>query len=142
VGSGAVSPAVKRPTLASYYSPPFSAGVKKCAATAPLPLRFHGVVLKHSDNFTLILLPVLNITGSPRIYMAKGNVKLSLCLIKHHAMKTYGGGGRGMAPPFLTWALDGGELNMHGYSYVLNNSREFGDPLGGREPQFETLCCT
>jgi hypothetical protein len=33
--------------------------------------------------------------------------KLSLCLIKHHGMKTYGGGG--VAPPFLTSALDGSE---------------------------------
>jgi hypothetical protein len=34
--------------------------------------------------------------------------KLSLCLIKHYAMKTYGGSG-GIAPPFSTSALDGGE---------------------------------
>jgi hypothetical protein len=35
-------------------------------------------------------------------------VKLSLCLIKHHAMKT-DGGSEGMAPPFLTLAQDGAE---------------------------------
>jgi hypothetical protein len=39
-------------------------------------------------------------------------LKLSLCLIiKHNAMKTSGGGGggEGIAPPFLTAALDGDE---------------------------------
>jgi hypothetical protein len=34
------------------------------------------------------------------------NVKFSLDLIKHHALKTYGGSG-GTAPPFLYSALDG-----------------------------------
>jgi hypothetical protein len=48
-------------------------------------------LIKHSDNFTIVLLPVLNITDSRRIYMEKGKVKLPLCLIKHYAMKTYGG---------------------------------------------------
>jgi hypothetical protein len=37
-----------------------------------------------------------------------GNVKLSLCLIKHHAMKIYTGSWR-VASPFLTSDLDGGE---------------------------------
>jgi hypothetical protein len=38
----------------------------------------------------------------------KVKVKLSLCLIKHHAMKTYRDSG-GMSPPFLTSAFDGRE---------------------------------
>jgi hypothetical protein len=33
---------------------------------------------------------------------------LSLCLTKHHAMKTYWGSG-GIAPRILTLTLDGGE---------------------------------
>jgi hypothetical protein len=37
-------------------------------------------------------------------------VKLSLCLTKHHAMKTYWGSG-GIAPAFLTSTLDGGQLH-------------------------------
>jgi hypothetical protein len=35
-------------------------------------------------------------------------VKLPLCSIEHHVMKAYGGVG-GVAPPFLTSALDRGE---------------------------------
>jgi hypothetical protein len=34
--------------------------------------------------------------------------KLSLCLITHYAMMIWGSGG--IAPPFLTQAVDGGEL--------------------------------
>jgi hypothetical protein len=36
------------------------------------------------------------------------NVEFPLCLIKHHAMKTWGCGS--IALPFLTLVLDGGEL--------------------------------
>jgi hypothetical protein len=35
--------------------------------------------------------------------------KLSLYVIKHHVMKTYRSGGT--APPFLTSAVDGGDLS-------------------------------
>jgi hypothetical protein len=37
-------------------------------------------------------------------------VKLSLCLTKHHAMKTYGESG-GIAPRIFTSTRDGGELS-------------------------------
>jgi hypothetical protein len=37
-------------------------------------------------------------------------VKLPLCSVKHHVMKTYGGVG-GVDPPFLTSALDGGDCS-------------------------------
>jgi hypothetical protein len=40
--------------------------------------------------------------------LGKKLVKLSLCLTKHHPMKTYSGSG-GIAPRILTSALDGGE---------------------------------
>jgi hypothetical protein len=40
--------------------------------------------------------------------MVKVNVKLSLCLVKHNATKTYWGSG-GIAPRILTSALEGGE---------------------------------
>jgi hypothetical protein len=43
-----------------------------------------------------------------RIFIAKKNVKLSLCLIKYYARKIYGGLD-GITPLFLTSALDGGE---------------------------------
>jgi hypothetical protein len=40
--------------------------------------------------------------------LIKRKIKLSLCLIKHSAMKMYGGS-EGTAPAYLTSALDGGE---------------------------------
>jgi hypothetical protein len=51
---------------------------------------------------------LLHIFHSFRIKGKKVKVKLSLCLTKHHAMKTYWGSG-GIAPRILTSALDGGE---------------------------------
>jgi hypothetical protein len=38
----------------------------------------------------------------------KGKAKLSLCLTKHHATKTYWGSG-GIVPHILDFTLDGGE---------------------------------
>jgi hypothetical protein len=59
----------------------------------------------------------------------KGKVKLSLCLIKHHAMKTCGGIEVPIAPPFLTSALSG----------VLHASAALSQGKGPRYPLDRSL---
>jgi hypothetical protein len=48
--------------------------------------------------------PVVKTLCEPQTQFLRGEVKLFPHIIKHHAMKTYGGGG--IAPPFLTSVLD------------------------------------
>jgi hypothetical protein len=56
VSGVALSPGVKRPGRDADHSPPSSAKVKNAwRYTSTSPIRLHGVVLSHTDNFTSYL---------------------------------------------------------------------------------------
>jgi hypothetical protein len=56
----------------------------------------------------------IDFTPPMRIIMkVKEKVNSSLCLTKHHIMKTYSGSGSNSAMHSLTSALDGGECQLH-----------------------------
>jgi hypothetical protein len=58
-------------------------------------------LVKHSDKFSLPYTRIMNLSCSMVAkYGHMVKVKLSLCLIKHHAMKAYWGSG-GIAPRIL-----------------------------------------
>jgi hypothetical protein len=69
---------------------------------------WHGAQLKHRNNFTLTFILHINSRGEARgIFHLCLKVKvMSLCLTKHHAMKTYW---EVEVYAFLTLALDGDE---------------------------------
>jgi hypothetical protein len=63
-----------------------------------------------------------------KIYFLK--VTLSLCLIKYYAMEVWGGGG--IAPTFLTSALDGGEWSASCPSHFIPGERAPTNWIGGQ----------
>jgi hypothetical protein len=56
-----------------------------------------------------------------------GKVKLSLCLIKHYAMKTCMSGG--IAPPFLILVLGGAEWSASRFCHFTPQGRSTQSPL-------------
>jgi hypothetical protein len=68
-------------------------GLLQCSWSPTAPV----VVLTHHE--------IIDSVNSIKVQVKK--VKFSLCLIKRYAMKTWGSGG--IAPPFFTSVLDGGE---------------------------------
>jgi hypothetical protein len=52
------------------------------------PIRLHGVVLRHRNNFTSTSYPNLGLQLASSFTV---KVKVKLYLAKHHAMKAYGG---------------------------------------------------
>jgi hypothetical protein len=58
-------------------------------------------------------------------YDRKVTIKLSLCLTRHHAMKTYSGS-EGIVHAFLTSALDGGEWSASRPSHFTPRERASG----------------
>jgi hypothetical protein len=58
MGTGAISPGVKRPRHEADKSPPSNAGVKNGGAIPQFLIRLHGVVLnyfKHRDKYTVYI---------------------------------------------------------------------------------------
>jgi hypothetical protein len=78
-----------------------------------------------------------------KILHTKKNVKLSLCLINSALCHEDIWGGGGIAPPFLTSALDGGEWSDSRTGHFTHKKKSPWYPLGRRmgRPQSRSRFC-